>query len=310
MDIDNIDTIVCSLCEYGDNEDTLLLCDNCNKAMHIACINLQQVPDDDWYCPACVRNGKNVKKIQEKEIKKENVIHPGLRVVFYERVSSKGQDMPEYGRVGLDTQNQELLKFACDNSLIINSTVREVHSARNPDSLAQLSTAISSIGKGKNNTECIIVYSCSRFSRNKEKGQDLIEKIHNLGGWVYSFSEKINSHDPKFIQLLQEAQNESDNLSVKMKASVARIRQQGGHIGPAPFGMKIVRNDQGLRMLQVCPEEQELIVLIRNTFFKNKKITITANDLNGIGKLNRGRKWTVKTISSIVKIKNFDKIKL
>eukprot|EP00732_Lithocolla_globosa_P002604 Lithocolla_globosa_v1_NODE_1758_length_2360_cov_4.501518.p1 type:complete len:217 gc:universal NODE_1758_length_2360_cov_4.501518:797-1447(+) len=45
---------VCSICEQGNNEESLLLCDNspCNKAAHLFCLNppLLEVPEDDWFC--------------------------------------------------------------------------------------------------------------------------------------------------------------------------------------------------------------------------------------------------------------------
>ncbi|XP_010541659.1 PREDICTED: increased DNA methylation 1-like isoform X3 [Tarenaya hassleriana] len=41
---------VCSLCLYGGD---LLLCDGCPSAYHKDCVRLEDVPDDDWFCPMC-----------------------------------------------------------------------------------------------------------------------------------------------------------------------------------------------------------------------------------------------------------------
>uniref|UniRef100_A0A3B4YUY6 Bromodomain adjacent to zinc finger domain 2B n=1 Tax=Stegastes partitus TaxID=144197 RepID=A0A3B4YUY6_9TELE len=46
----------CQLCQKGDNEDLLLLCDSCDKGCHTYCHKpkITTVPDGDWFCPTCV----------------------------------------------------------------------------------------------------------------------------------------------------------------------------------------------------------------------------------------------------------------
>ncbi|KAL8154082.1 hypothetical protein V2J09_011842 [Rumex salicifolius] len=41
---------ICSVCHYGGE---LLLCDRCPSSYHANCLNLQGVPDGDWFCPSC-----------------------------------------------------------------------------------------------------------------------------------------------------------------------------------------------------------------------------------------------------------------
>ncbi|CAK8540123.1 unnamed protein product [Lathyrus sativus] len=41
---------VCSICGLGGN---IILCDRCPSSFHIYCLNLDQVPDGDWFCPSC-----------------------------------------------------------------------------------------------------------------------------------------------------------------------------------------------------------------------------------------------------------------
>ncbi|WKY14559.1 hypothetical protein Q1695_000245 [Nippostrongylus brasiliensis] len=45
----------CGLCKRSDNEDILLLCDNCDDAWHTTCLKppLWFVPAGKWYCPKC-----------------------------------------------------------------------------------------------------------------------------------------------------------------------------------------------------------------------------------------------------------------
>lgn len=46
----------CQLCQKGDNEELLLLCDGCDKGCHTYCHNPQitTIPEGDWFCPSCI----------------------------------------------------------------------------------------------------------------------------------------------------------------------------------------------------------------------------------------------------------------
>ncbi|XP_051536879.1 E3 ubiquitin-protein ligase UHRF2-like [Myxocyprinus asiaticus] len=61
----------CSCCVCGGKQDAhmQLLCDECNMAFHIYCLNppLTEIPDDeDWYCPTCKNDSSEVVKAGEK----------------------------------------------------------------------------------------------------------------------------------------------------------------------------------------------------------------------------------------------------
>lgn len=45
----------CKVCRRKGNEDSLLLCDECNMAFHMHCLRpaLSVVPEGEWFCPAC-----------------------------------------------------------------------------------------------------------------------------------------------------------------------------------------------------------------------------------------------------------------
>lgn len=40
-------------CEVCGKPGDLLICDGCEKSYHIQCVNLEEVPDGDWFCPSC-----------------------------------------------------------------------------------------------------------------------------------------------------------------------------------------------------------------------------------------------------------------
>jgi hypothetical protein len=158
--------IICGLCESGSEEEKLMLCDGCDKGFHSFCLNLPGVPTGTWFCPACKRLGR----VLATTTKETFELKPRQQIYLYERVSSKGQNEPQYGRVGLDTQNDTLLKFVLERGLMIKETCQEVGSARGKltkenqleSNRKCLNALIAKLKKG----DCILVYSVSRFSRN------------------------------------------------------------------------------------------------------------------------------------------------
>ncbi|TYH09752.1 hypothetical protein ES288_A07G122000v1 [Gossypium darwinii] len=41
---------ICYVCHYGGE---LILCDQCPSSFHKSCLNLESIPDGDWFCPSC-----------------------------------------------------------------------------------------------------------------------------------------------------------------------------------------------------------------------------------------------------------------
>lgn len=38
------------------DSETLLFCDHCDKAGHMACVGLSVKPEGEWACPDCLRS--------------------------------------------------------------------------------------------------------------------------------------------------------------------------------------------------------------------------------------------------------------
>ena len=55
-EIDEEEPKPCPVCEKDDNEDVLLLCDNCEMPYHTYCLGLDSIPMGQWLCPECVPN--------------------------------------------------------------------------------------------------------------------------------------------------------------------------------------------------------------------------------------------------------------
>ncbi|CAM9340690.1 unnamed protein product, partial [Ectocarpus fasciculatus] len=54
---EQVETMFCSACQCGDAENELILCDECNRCLHIRCLSppLLEIPKEDWYCPDCAQ---------------------------------------------------------------------------------------------------------------------------------------------------------------------------------------------------------------------------------------------------------------
>lgn len=259
MEAENVENnIVCVLCNNGENDHVLMLCDECDKGYHTYCINLNRIPEGTWYCPKCTH--------AQKEQKAK--VYSGIKAHIYERVSSKGQDQPEYGRVGAKVQNNALLEFCVSKDITVLSTVVEVGSAYKNGKTPKLNILINKIKKG----EPIIVYSVSRFSRNSEEAAKMLTKIHNKWSYVWSITEGIKSHEVNFKDYIKSSENESKMLSNRMLASRKRITDLKGFTGrKKPFGYSIYKDENGIRRLKEHVLEQEVIKCIKDIYNGSEK---------------------------------------
>ena len=57
--IKNMNDVVCQICNDGDydNNNLIVLCSECNIAVHQECYGILNVPDNDWICDACFEFG-------------------------------------------------------------------------------------------------------------------------------------------------------------------------------------------------------------------------------------------------------------
>nr|XP_012218313.1 PREDICTED: E3 ubiquitin-protein ligase UHRF1-like [Linepithema humile] len=71
----------CNICGGKQDENKLLLCDECDYAYHLTCLEppLEVIPEGDWYCPECkndeneiVKAGDKLKKSKKKSSTQAN----------------------------------------------------------------------------------------------------------------------------------------------------------------------------------------------------------------------------------------------
>jgi DNA invertase Pin-like site-specific DNA recombinase len=180
------------------------------------------------------------------------------QVYIYIRVSSKGQNAPEYGRVGMDTQNMEVLKFCMANNLYVKSCITEVGSAYHT-ATPKLTKLIEKIKPGMP----IMVYSFNRFSRNVAHAKAMVQAVHAKGSYIWSVMDQMTSENSGFMSLVQAAENESRLLGQRISSAHQRIRTQGGFVGRKPFGYNKIRVD-GVFKLQENRIEQAIMKKIRD----------------------------------------------
>ena len=252
--------IVCHICSSGEDESKMLLCDNCNRGFHTYCLNIRSVPSGSWYCARCARSSTTTTTSSttstSQPLPKE--------VHVYIRVSSAKQNAPEFGRVGMDTQNVEILKFCVAHNLYVKSCITEIGSAfhTNTPKLRKLITKIQP-------NVPIMVYSFNRFSRNVVHATEMANALHEKESYIWSVTDQMTSKNPAFESLIQAAENES-RLSGQRIASVhQRVISQGGFVGKKPFGYNKVRVN-GVFKLQENVLEQKIMKKI----FEMSKTTI------------------------------------
>ncbi|XP_036187007.1 E3 ubiquitin-protein ligase UHRF2 isoform X3 [Myotis myotis] len=97
----------CSCRECGEKQDPSmqLLCDECNLAYHIYCLNppLDKVPEEEWYCPSCKTDSSEVVKAGEKlKMSKKKAKMPSASTGSrrdWGRVSEAGVHRPHVGGI-------------------------------------------------------------------------------------------------------------------------------------------------------------------------------------------------------------------
>lgn len=67
-----VDEIVCEICSKPDSQppNQIILCDNCDFAVHQECYEVPEIPEGDWLCKSCAQEDvlKTPKKTGEAEV--------------------------------------------------------------------------------------------------------------------------------------------------------------------------------------------------------------------------------------------------
>lgn len=63
------DSYACDRCKRHDEEETMILCDLCDRGFHMACLDppLTLIPEGDWVCPHCLATAATTTRTSEPE---------------------------------------------------------------------------------------------------------------------------------------------------------------------------------------------------------------------------------------------------
>ena len=220
---------------------------------------------------------------------------------IYCRVSSNKQSNYQEGHVSLEVQESLCRTYAEKNGYFVRKVYKDVCSARNMNNQYYLKQMIRKMYKD----ELILFHDASRFSRNTLQALKCLDTLQKKNISIHSVldecSYKTFTEKHTFRLLLAKAENESDQISARVKSSVLFRRKRGDYIGNAPYGQEAYKNKDGVRKLRPNKDEQFVIQFICKLVHDNKTYCEIAEKLNNMKIDKRGYTWTNNSIRSVVK---------
>ena len=113
----------------------------------------------------------------------------------------------------------------------------------------------------------IIIPEISRLGRNVFQVFKLLQIVNEKKCYIYAIDENLiynvdRKMDTKFYGCVIKSIEESDKLSNRIINSQNYIRANGGYIGRAPYGKKLIKNENGVNSIVVNEEENNIIKTI------------------------------------------------
>ena len=106
--------------------------------------------------------------------------------------------------------------------------------------------------------------------------------------------------DKQIYQKVIDAERESDLISMRTSNANKLIKQNGGHIGRAPYGKQKIKVN-GVPILTECKNEQEIIMDIKNLYRVHQNYHKVKEELERRDLKKRNIPWTVASIKNIIK---------
>lgn len=234
------------------------------------------------------------------------------KCIIYTRISCKNNNS-FYNCSSLDSQLEFCRKFAKQNNFTICDEISEIKSAFKERKKSEYSKMLRNIYRHKwgndGELKAIIVCDVSRFSRNLRQGLSDLHKLENKGITVYSVDQNCQwgpsytstkAQKIRFRNFLIQAEDESENKSLRQKRSYKFRRARGEYIGKAPYGFKIRRTKNRKRLLTENNNEQKIIKIIKNKYENGITMNNIAYELNNKKLYRRNKEWTSNKISYII----------
>ena len=155
--------------------------------------------------------------------------------------------------------------------------------------------------------DLIMCKSISRFGRNTVITLSTIRHLKEIGVEVYFDNERMSTFDPKnefmFTIMSSMAQEESRHISENVKWTFKRLMEKGNAFGPGPYGYKLGIGENGVKQLQIVPEEAEVVRNIFNWYDSGFGIAEIARKLDEMGVPTKMKKpkWNDSVIGEMLK---------
>lgn len=229
-----------------------------------------------------------------------------VKVYVYCRVSSKQQSDFNKGHISLEVQESVIRRWCTTHGINTRDLVI-IHEIRSGAS-AYKQTKLRQVVEDATEGDKLVVYNLSRFSRNVLDGLILIQTLENKGVVFHSAVEDVSyetSAKRNIIRMtLCMAQNESEQLSERIRANIAYRRDRGDDIGNPAYGYSVVRQQNGARKFTRNDEEQAIIKKIIDWAKHGKLVADIAGKLNKEKITKRGKPWTSSRVRYVLKSRN------
>lgn len=265
-----IDYLKCTICNSGNDEANMLICDSCSKGYHIYCLRpiLPYIPTGDWHCPNCLKPKVQYKRhINKKEIfnflnisdttktkdkiekpKKKSLFHVECRQIFRVHIPSESPEKREKQMFSLaDALYSKNLDFG--NELCYNCPESMNNSKYERDTPVQVMTNINKIKFKKYKELCNMgLFPPLLVCEDKDQGyivkadERILDKtiLAEYIGNVYPLSESENKDSDGVMELIR---------AKSKKSSLTIIPETVGNIGFLLSGINNTKQD--LRKKQV-----------------------------------------------------------
>ena len=148
--------------------------------------------------------------------------------------------------------------------------------------------------------DAILIYRADRLSRNIGNYLHLLDTLSTRGVYIYSDAENIwyGENRTGFLQLILDAEKESEKISKRVKASIRARKHRGDEcLGRPEYGYRTIREENTFRIKKLLDKKEQRIIRFINK--SDDTATDIATNLNNKGRFKRGRKWTTGMIKYI-----------
>lgn len=205
----------------------------------------------------------------------------------------------------LDSQENECINFCRDNNLKVLRVVREVCSAYTnykKNKQIELERILDNI----TSNDVLIVWEISRFTRNIIDGTRRINILRSKRSGIYIVNDRcgypMTCEYSDIIRRIIYAQQESDIISERIRRSIRAKRDTGSYIGSfAPYGKKIIRDNNNISRLDINEAEQSIIKKIIDYYDNGKNYNEIFEILKRNNILKREKQWKINSIKKIIR---------